>query len=209
MTSHVYKATTRAAAIAAGALIFVVLDAAAAMAQIVQSEVGAEPGSTETTQLVTSSTEVRRAVLGLLVIAGVVGLVTILYWYKTGQQARQRFARRYGGRHLAGRGDHDVVDERGPWATDASYQPSAYVEPAYAAAGPAPYPDRAPQSNAHQPGPQAARPTWPPQPQGATWNTPTPQADPQQAQPQPQPRPQPQRRRQAQTTPRQRPEFFE
>lgn len=127
-----HKAVTRTVAIIAAAVVFVLFDAPAAMAQIVQPEAEVQPGSTETTQLVTSSTEVRRAVLGLLVIAGVVGLITILYWYKTGRQARHRFARRYGGRHLAGQGDHDVVDAEGGWGTDASYQ-SAFAEPVYAA----------------------------------------------------------------------------
>lgn len=127
-----HKAVTRTVAIVAAGVAFVLFDAPAAMAQIVQPELEVQPGSTETTQLVTSSTEVRRAVLGLLVIAGFVGLVTILYWYKTGQQARKRFAHRYGGRHLAGSGDHDVVDPEGGWGTDASY-PSAFAEPVYAA----------------------------------------------------------------------------
>lgn len=183
-----YKATTRTAAIVAGAAICLLFDASAALAQVVQSEIGGEPGSSETTQLVTSSTEVRRAVLGLLVIAGVVGLLTIVYWYKTGQQARQRFARRYGGRHLAGQGHHDLVDDRGPWGTDAAYldqvepQPhSAYGQPVYAAPGrtgqfvaPEPYPDhqvRGPYPDQMVPAARA-RPTWTGQTDALAWPPP-------------------------------------
>jgi hypothetical protein len=149
-------------AIVAAGIVLVLFDAPAAMAQIVQPEAEVQPGSTETTQLVTSSTEVRRAVLGLLVIAGVIGLVTILYWYKTGQQARRRFARRYGGRHLAGNGDHDVVDPDGGWATDASYQ-SAFAESVYAA-------DRAePDLGFDRDSPAPAQPVSKARPQKPTW----------------------------------------
>ncbi len=88
---------------AATALSIVLLNAATAAAQLVQSEVGAEPGDTDTVQLVTSSTEVRRAVVGLLALAFVLGVLGIVYWYKTGQLARERHQRAHSGRHGANR----------------------------------------------------------------------------------------------------------
>lgn len=90
----------KACIVMALALTWLAFDAVPAFAQLVESDVDAQPGITETTQLVTSSTEVRRAVVALLAIAAVAGLVFILYWYKTGQQARQRFARQFAGRHV-------------------------------------------------------------------------------------------------------------
>ena len=96
------SARARRAAVAVGvAVSLVVFDARAAMAQIVESDVDAQPGTTETTQLVTSSTEVRRAVVGLLLIAAAAALVLVLYWYLTGQQARERYAQQFAGRHAA------------------------------------------------------------------------------------------------------------
>ncbi len=93
--------------VASIAIVVLMLDASAVMAQISESDVDAQPGSVETTQLVTSSTEVRRAVVGLLALAFVSGLLMIVYWYKTGQQARERFMRRHGGRHMAGEQSRD------------------------------------------------------------------------------------------------------
>jgi type II secretory pathway component PulF len=95
MTSGMRKAFTVAATVGA----WILFDAVPALAQLVESDVDAQPGVTQTTQLVTSSTEVRRAVVALLGIAAAAGLIFVLYWYKTGQQARQRFARQYAGRH--------------------------------------------------------------------------------------------------------------
>lgn len=89
---------------AATTLFLVLFDAARAVAQLGQSEVGVDPGEAETLQLVTSSTEVRRAVIGLLALAFVLGVLGIVYWYKTGQLARERFARGYAGRHGAAAG---------------------------------------------------------------------------------------------------------
>ena len=88
-------------------------------AQIEQSDAESQPATSETTQLVTSSTEVRRAVVGLIALAGITALLTVLYWYKTGQQARERHQRQFGGRHRADLHGPVVQDERGPWANDA------------------------------------------------------------------------------------------
>lgn len=46
----------------------------------------------ESVRLVSSKEEVRRAVVGLIGIAGVLTLATGLYWHKSGQDARTRFA---------------------------------------------------------------------------------------------------------------------
>lgn len=88
-------------------------------AQIEQSDAESQPATSETTTLVTSSTEVRRAVVGLIALAGITLLLTVLYWYKTGQQARERHQRQFGGRHRADLHGPVVQDERGPWANDA------------------------------------------------------------------------------------------
>lgn len=79
------------------------LTAGPVAAQLVQNDESSEPAVSQTTQLVTSSTEVRRAVIGLLAVAFLTGLLAIVYWYKTGQLAREQFAREYGGRHAAPR----------------------------------------------------------------------------------------------------------
>ena len=104
-------------------------------AQIEQSEAESQPATSETNQLVTSSTEVRRAVVGLIALAGVTALLTALYWYKTGQMAKERHQRQFGGRHRADLYGPVVQDERGPWANDAlnwNTEPQAAGTSAYA-----------------------------------------------------------------------------
>jgi len=95
------RAGPRKLSVAVLAFSIVLSDAATAVAQLVQSDVDAQPGDTGTVQLVTSSTEVRRAVVGLLALAFVLGVLGIVYWYKTGQLARERHARAHRGRHRA------------------------------------------------------------------------------------------------------------
>jgi hypothetical protein len=72
------------------------LDSGTAFAQITESDKDYVPGMNETTQLITSSFEVRRAVIGLLVIAGLSLLSLSFYWYKTGQLARENFLEEHG-----------------------------------------------------------------------------------------------------------------
>ena len=67
-----------------------------AFAQIIESDIGYEPGSNETIQRVTSTFEVKRAVIGLLIIAAIAGMIFFFYWYKTGQWARERHAQQFG-----------------------------------------------------------------------------------------------------------------
>tara|TARA_A100000164_G_scaffold137406_1_gene122053 strand:- start:784 stop:1254 length:471 start_codon:yes stop_codon:yes gene_type:complete len=74
-----------------GTLMFI---ATSAYAQITESDIDYEPGSNETIQRITSTFEVRRAVIGLLIIAAVAGILFFFYWYKTGQWARERHAQR-------------------------------------------------------------------------------------------------------------------
>lgn len=85
-------------ALAAGA-ITVAGSVTSAVAQVEQSDIGSEQGGLESTQLVTSNTEVRRAVVGLLVIAAVAFIVFAVYWVLTGRAAKRRFAHEFGGRH--------------------------------------------------------------------------------------------------------------
>ena len=142
------------AAVTAGTILVIALDAPAAMAQIVQSDLESEPGTSETTQLVTSSTEVRRAVVGLIVVACVTAILTLLYWYKTGQQAKERHAKQFGGRHRADTQGPVVVDANGPWANEAAQVGEAHMPPA--APAPEYTPQRVPSFN-----PQAAAPARP------------------------------------------------
>lgn len=69
------------------------LGAGVAAAQSADDAQGAEE-----VRLVTSTTEVRRAVIGLIATACVLSLATGIYWFKTGEQARARFAIEGGGR---------------------------------------------------------------------------------------------------------------
>lgn len=71
----------------------------AAGAQVEQSDIGSQQGGLESSQLITSNAEVRRAVIGLLAIAGIAFVVFVLYWALTGRAAKARFAREFGGRH--------------------------------------------------------------------------------------------------------------
>ena len=61
------------------------------LAQITESDEDYIPGENETSQLITSSFEVRRAVIALIVIAVVALLGLWYYWRRTGQWARARF----------------------------------------------------------------------------------------------------------------------
>ena len=77
-------------------LIYLIGQTDLVLAQITESDKGYIPGENETSQLITSSFEVRRAVITLIVIA-VVALVGLwYYWRRTGQWARTRFVNEYG-----------------------------------------------------------------------------------------------------------------
>jgi len=74
----------------------IISNAESALAQITESDIGYEPGSNETIQRITSTFEVKRAVIGLLIIAAIAGVIFFFYWYKTGQWARERHAQQFG-----------------------------------------------------------------------------------------------------------------
>ena len=74
----------------------IISNAELALAQITESDIGYEPGSNETIQRITSTFEVKRAVIGLLIIAAIAGVIFFFYWYKTGQWARERHAQQFG-----------------------------------------------------------------------------------------------------------------
>ncbi|HJM28722.1 MAG: hypothetical protein QF596_03685 [Acidimicrobiales bacterium] len=74
----------------------VIANALSAFAQIIESDIDSEPGTNETIQRITSTFEVKRAVIGLLVIAAIAGVTFFFYWYKTGQWARERHAQQHG-----------------------------------------------------------------------------------------------------------------
>tara|TARA_B100000945_G_scaffold308822_1_gene298969 strand:+ start:5680 stop:6084 length:405 start_codon:yes stop_codon:yes gene_type:complete len=72
-------------------LIYLIGETDLVFAQITESDKDYIPGENETSQLITSSIEVRRAVIALIVIAGVALLGLWYYWRRTGQWARARF----------------------------------------------------------------------------------------------------------------------
>ena len=72
-------------------LIYLIGQTDLVLAQITESDKGYIPGENETSQLITSSFEVRRAVIALIVIAVVALLGLWYYWRRTGQWARARF----------------------------------------------------------------------------------------------------------------------
>tara|TARA_B100001029_G_scaffold136206_1_gene115145 strand:- start:172 stop:561 length:390 start_codon:yes stop_codon:yes gene_type:complete len=66
------------------------------LAQIIESDKDYIPGESETSQLITSSFEVRRAVIALIIIAVVALFGLWYYWRRTGQWARARFVDEHG-----------------------------------------------------------------------------------------------------------------
>ena len=76
-------------------------------AQIIESDKDYIPGENETSQLITSSFEVRRAVIALIVIAVVALFGLWYYWRKTGQWARGRFVEEHG---------EDALPEKRAWS---------------------------------------------------------------------------------------------
>ena len=72
-------------------LIYLIGQTDLVLAQITESDKDYIPGENETSQLITSSFEVRRAVIALIVIAVVAFLGLWYYWRRTGQWARARF----------------------------------------------------------------------------------------------------------------------
>ena len=62
-----------------------------AYAQVSESDIGSESGVNESISRLTSTFEVKRAVIGLLIIAAVSVIVFIFYWYKSAQMAKESY----------------------------------------------------------------------------------------------------------------------
>ena len=64
-----------------------------AFAQVNESEIGSETGLNQSIPRLTSTFEVKRAVIGLLVIAAISVIIFFFYWYKTAQLAKENYVR--------------------------------------------------------------------------------------------------------------------
>mgnify|MGYP001313043988 FL=1 len=72
---------------------FSVILCSSAFAQISESEIGSETGLSQSISRLTSTFEVKRAVIGLLVIAAISVILFFFYWYKTAQMAKENYVR--------------------------------------------------------------------------------------------------------------------
>ena len=72
---------------------FSVILCSSAFAQISESEIGSETGLNQSISRLTSTFEVKRAVIGLLVIAAISIIIFFFYWYKTAQLAKENYVR--------------------------------------------------------------------------------------------------------------------
>ena len=72
---------------------FSVILCSSAFAQISESEIGSETGLSKSISRLTSTFEVKRAVIGLLVIAAISVILFFFYWYKTAQLAKENYVR--------------------------------------------------------------------------------------------------------------------
>ena len=64
-----------------------------AFAQVSESDIGSETGLNQSISRLTSTFEVKRAVVGLLVIAAISIIIFFFYWYKTAQLAKENYVR--------------------------------------------------------------------------------------------------------------------
>ena len=64
-----------------------------AFAQVSESDIGSETGINESISRLTSTFEVKRAVIGLLIIAAISVILFFFYWYKTAQMAKENYVR--------------------------------------------------------------------------------------------------------------------
>ena len=64
-----------------------------AFAQGSESDIGSETGLNESISRLTSTFEVKRAVIGLLIIAAISIILFFFYWYKTAQMAKENYVR--------------------------------------------------------------------------------------------------------------------
>jgi len=72
---------------------FSVIFCSSAFAQVSESDIGSETGLNESISRLTSTFEVKRAVIGLLVIAAISVILFFFYWYKTAQMAKENYVK--------------------------------------------------------------------------------------------------------------------
>ena len=72
---------------------FSVILCSSVFAQVNESEIGSETGLNQSISRLTSTFEVKRAVIGLLVIAAISVILFFFYWYKTAQMAKEKYVR--------------------------------------------------------------------------------------------------------------------
>ena len=72
---------------------FSVIFCSSAFAQVSESDIGSETGLNESISRLTSTFEVKRAVIGLLIIAAISVILFFFYWYKTAQMAKENYVR--------------------------------------------------------------------------------------------------------------------
>ena len=72
---------------------FIVIISSSAFAQVSESDIGSETGLNESISRLTSTFEVKRAVIGLLIIAAISIILFFFYWYKTAQMAKENYVR--------------------------------------------------------------------------------------------------------------------
>ena len=72
---------------------FSIILSSSAFAQVSESDIGSETGVNESIFRLTSTFEVKRAVIGLLIIAAISVILFFFYWYKTAQMAKENYVR--------------------------------------------------------------------------------------------------------------------
>ena len=70
---------------------FSIIFCSSALAQVSETDIGSETGVNESISRLTSTFEVKRAVIGLLIIAAISVILFFFYWYKTAQMAKENY----------------------------------------------------------------------------------------------------------------------
>jgi len=70
-----------------------VIFCSSAFAQVSESDIGSESGLNESISRLSSTFEVKRAVIGLLLVAAISVIIFFFYWYKTAQMAKKNYVR--------------------------------------------------------------------------------------------------------------------
>ena len=72
---------------------FSIIFCSSALAQVSETDIGSETGVNESISRLTSTFEVKRAVIGLLIIAAISVILFFFYWYKTAQMAKENYVK--------------------------------------------------------------------------------------------------------------------